>query len=106
MKRTYRRQDLIKLCEDGIVSCKKWGNRDTSDAQRQLGEAWALLKAGCDFEILQEKDGLNTSDKTVWVKIRFTDFSGFENGYPNNAADIFYLPTIARLTENKNSDWY
>jgi len=101
----YRRQDLIKLCQDAVVPIKKWGDRDCSDAHRQLGEAWALLKAGCPFKILTDKD-LKTDRNTIWVEISFTDFSGFEANIDHNASETFYIPTRERLNNNKGKDWY
>lgn len=108
VKVNYRRQDLLKLCEDAVVPIKKWGDRDCSEAHMQLGQAWALLKAGCPFEIMQEKDsnGLDTDENTIWVEIKFTDFSGAENGVDLNASETFYIPTRKRLNENKGKDWY
>lgn len=105
IKTNYRRQDLIRLCEDAVVPHKKWGNRDTSDAHRQLGEAWALLKAGCKFEISTKGD-LKTDAETVWVKIFFTGFSGFEAGVEENESETFYLPTRKRIKDNSREDWY
>lgn len=104
--KNYRRQDLIKLCEDGVVAHKRWDDRYSAETQRQLGEVWALLKAGCDFEILHEKGGLDTDADTVWVEITLTDFMGFELGVDNNAKEHFYIPTRERLNKNKGMDWY
>lgn len=105
MSKQYRRQDLIKLCMDGFVDHEKWGDRDSSDAQRQLGEALALLKADCPVKTLYDED-LCTNDKTIWIEVGFTDFSGFENGVDNNAKEIFYIPTRTRLSKANGKDWY
>jgi hypothetical protein len=99
------RKDLIAICEAAIVSCTKWDDRDTSGAQRQIGEAWALLKSGCDFNFLNDGN-LKTDEQTLWVGIRFTDFSGYEDDNPDNATENFYLPTWRRLAEAKGEDWY
>ncbi len=55
----YTREMLIDLCEKGVVHFDKWTNRDSSDAQIQLGQAWVLLKAGVPFIVL---DGTNHPD--------------------------------------------
>lgn len=50
------REDLLALCERAFVPHDRWRNRDSSSAQRQLGEAYALLKAGCDFYVSGKSD--------------------------------------------------
>lgn len=105
----YTREQLIKLCHLGIVQKENWLDRDTSDAHRQLGEAWALLAAGCDFEILRQGD-LATDDKTIWIEIHFDSFMTFEAGETGNreyqSAETYYLPTPLRIAEAKGKDWY
>ena len=99
----YKRKELISICEKAIIDQKLWGNRDSSTAQRQVGECWALLKAGCNYEILT-KGNLKTNDKTIWVKITFNGFDFFEGGKVET--EIFYLPTNTRLNKTNGRDWY
>ena len=48
------RDELVDLCDRGVVAHSHWRNRDSAEAQRQLGECRALLLAGCDFRIADE----------------------------------------------------
>jgi len=50
------REELIALCEAALVPESEWRNRDSAGAQRQIGEAWALLRAGCPYRILPGTD--------------------------------------------------
>ena len=101
----YSRTKLIDICERAIVHKRNWDDRDSSDAILQVGKAWALLKAGCEFTILT-KSSLKTTEDTIWIEISYTDFSGFENDVDDNRKTNFYLPTESRLEENKGKDWY
>ncbi len=100
------REELIQLCEDGIVPEEHWHDRDSEGAQRQLGEAWALLKAGCEFEVLSDR----SDEDTWWVTIRSKGFQYFELGEDaGKLEDTRYIPTRARLdkaTEVVRRDWY
>ena len=95
------REHLIDLCERGVVSETRWYDRDSSSAQRQLGEAQALLRAGCDFRL--SNDPASGPD-TWWVRITFKGFCHFDWG---GALDdeLFYIPTAERL-ERRDGDWY
>lgn len=93
--------DLIELCELGWVSEAKWRNRDSAEAQIQLGKAYALLNAGCDFRI----DESMGDEHTVWVRIAYRGFGSFDWGGDKDE-ELFYLPTKARLQEAVGRDWY
>lgn len=97
------RDELIALCEAAIRPEKVWHDRDSASAQRQVAEAWALLRAGCDFEI--EKDAPATNERTIWVRIAYRGFGSFEYGGKIDN-DLFYIPTRARLDEAGGGDWY
>lgn len=99
------RQELIELCEAAIVSVEKWSNRDSASAQRQIGEAWALLRAGATFcvRMNDERDMCVTNDSTIWIDITFDGFGSFEGGVAET--ELFYIPTWERLSED-GSDWY
>lgn len=101
----YTREELISLCERGVVPCEKWSNRDTADAQRQLGEALALLRAGCAFRD-RGRSGTYcvTDERTVWVDITFDGFNHFDwGGLPDK--ETFYIPTAKRLADSAGRDW-
>jgi uncharacterized protein (DUF1684 family) len=104
-KQDYTREDLVALCERAFVPHAKWRNRDTADAQRQLGECYALLRAGCDFVILDGRYGLTTDERTVWVEITFRGFAYFDYDGDWNT-ETFYLPTAPRLDRRDGGDWY
>ena len=92
---------LIALCERGVVPEGRWRNRDTADAQRQLGEALALLRAGCSFRIAESPE---SDERTLWVLITFKGFAHFE-GDDELDEELFYIPTEKRL-EARDGDWY
>jgi hypothetical protein len=96
------RLTLLTLCERGFVAQDKWWNRDSSAAQRQLGECYALLKAGCEFSVRTEAD-------THWVTVFYRGFDYFEGDYDGPGRlddDRFYVPTSERLLRNVGKDWY
>jgi len=96
------REDLIALCERGRVPQDSWRNRDSAAAQRQLGEAWALLSAGCDFTIDADSDA-----QTWWVTITYEGFAFHEDGDPDSReTDTAYIPTAALLDRVNGEDWY
>jgi hypothetical protein len=99
----YSREDLLSLCSGGIVPESSWRNRDSAGSQQQLGEAWALLSAGCRFDVLQS-GLLKTDEKTVWIEIEFKGFGYFEQG--EISAETYYIPTRERLIAAKGEDWY
>jgi len=101
------REELIALCERGRVPQKDWSNRDSAEAQSQLGVAWALLSAGCEFEIERVPGRLNSDDKTWWVSITYEGFAFHESGRSQDRdVDSFYIPTAMRLDRVAGKDWY
>lgn len=108
MSVTYSRKELISLCEDSIRPESVWHDRDSEQAHRQVGEAWALLKAGCEFKVLDEStrvDSLVSDDRTIWVEIRSKGFAHFDWGGPYRE-DTRYIPTRERLDNVGDRDWY
>ena len=106
---TPTREELIKLCRQGVVPHEKWWDRDSASAQRQLGECRQLLECGCDFRVLV---GDSTSDRacisdedTWWVDIEYRGFMNFEVG-GSLEVDTFYVPTKERLDLANGRDWY
>jgi len=100
------REELIQLCDDGIVPVGKWCDRDSAGAQKQLGKARALLSAGCEFcyAISPEQ-----TSNTIWIEIRFPGFNAFEEGIDMQDSwdtDLFYIPTRERLEGRNGKDWY
>jgi len=103
----YTREELIAICERSFVPEEKWRNRDSASAHRQLGECYALLKAGCDFGIIGRTPSsfLQTDAETIWVVVAYKGFGAFEyDGTPDD--ETFYLPTAERLNERDGQDWY
>lgn len=99
MTASLTREDLLTLCERGFVPESAWRNRDSSAAQRQLGECYALLRAGCIFFIKEETD-------TLWVDVEFLGFDAFEWGDHARDHERFYVPTASRLARADGRDWY
>lgn len=98
------RDDLLSLCERAVVPVENWSNRDSSDAQRQLGECTALLKAGCKFKVFH---GNGHSSDTLEVLVEYPGFNAFEYGADSaNETETFYVPTPERLERNAGRDWY
>ena len=99
----YSREQLLDICVCAFTPHDEWRDRDSAAAVRQLGEAYALLRAGCDFKVLTSGD-LVTDDRTVWITVTFDGFSAFEGGLRECAT--FYLPTPERLLQAEGGDWY
>ena len=97
---TPTREELIKLCKRGVVPVDLWSNRDSSAAQRQLGEACALLAAGCEFHVEPEP-----KHDSWWVTVIFPGFGYFDYGGSEDD-ERYYIPTRERLTKRKGKDWY
>lgn len=106
---SYTREKLIEICEKAIVPVEKWGNRDTPEAQLKVGQAWALLKAGCDFEVLikrLENDRCVTDEETIWISIKHPAFWTYDGDPDHLDEENFYLPTEKTLKASKGRDWY
>lgn len=99
----YTREELIAICEAAIVPMEHWSNRDSSSAQEQVGQAWALLRAGAPFTLRTHDPA--TDERTIWVDIERKGFCYFEVDGPLEM-DLFYLPTRARLEDRSGRDWY
>lgn len=98
---TIDREMLIAICEAGWVPQSKWCNRDSCSAQRQLGEAYALLKAGCEFAAIADDV---QHPQTIYICIKMQGFDFHEGGSADE--DLFYLPTMKRIEEARGDDWY
>ena len=101
------REELIALCERATEEPQShWYDRDSASARMQVGQAWALLRAGCDFRVEHEPDDAPTiSDaNTWWVEITYEGFDYHEIG--ERSTDTFYIPTAKRLNERADGDWY
>ena len=99
--KTLDRATLLDLCERGFSPQASWHDRDSSSAHRQLGECYALLKAGCDFSVAPaEKYGSH------WVRIAYRGFASFEWGEGHEDSEEFYVPTAERLDRAAGRDWY
>lgn len=117
-KQKYSREKLIDICERAFVPQEKWSNRDTARSQIGIGSCYALLKAGCYYEILTEENTSKgsvcvTDAQTIWIQFWVHDFQWFECGSDcfekDGREDMdyhFYLPTPERLEEVDGKDWY
>lgn len=114
-KQNYTREELIAICEQSIVPQEDWRNRDSESAQRGIGKVWALLKAGCEFEITKGAPGNCVTDhKTIWVTIWSKGFNYYESFCSYDGDDPkdymerhhHYLPTPKRLEDAAGKDWY
>ena len=101
----YTREELITICERGVIPEKKWRNRDSCEAHRQLGSCWALLKAGCEFYVRSHGGNCSTDENTIWVEVNAHGFAAFDSGGGLDD-ETFYLPTPERLDRNAGGDWY
>lgn len=106
-KDSYDREELIEVCERAFVREAEWSDRDSARAQMQLGQAYALLKAGCNYFITKIERG------TIWVTITYKGFNWFEGSLdgPDHRDELkddesFYLPTVERLDRANGGDWY
>lgn len=115
----YQRSHLICLAEAAIISHSQWNNRDSAQAQLQVGQCVALLRASCAFKILYPSNSINahtsctTDNETIWLEIYYRGFNWFENvDETNEQGDLnteqFYLPRYERLVEalRAGRDWY
>ena len=122
------REELIKICEDSVVECKDWHDRDSCSTQYQLMDIHALLNAKAEFKYHIEGD-------TIWLnfnniedikdKIKYSlvvdDIDDFFAIDDNEGREMFdadttpldyttgrfcgYLPTRNRLNQSKDDDW-
>lgn len=113
----YTREDLLKICEQAFVSEDLWFDRDSESSQSQLGECYALLKDGCEFEVVYETEDhiCETDENTIWLYTYSKGFAYFESSYLAKTEEQrknykerkhFYLPTQKKLDETKGKDWY
>ena len=106
----YTREELIKICEQAFVPENKWHDRDSSSAQKQLGECYVFLKDGCEYEIREKDSSENTIVLDMYTK-GFCWFESWEEPKDRTRKDkekhnYFYLPTQKRLDEANGGDWY
>lgn len=97
------REHLLALCERGFVNEDHWHDRDSSRAHRQLGECYALLRAGCEFWVEPE-----VKHHAHWVHVHYYGFDSFEYGRNEvpKESDSFYVPTAESLAASAGRDWY
>jgi hypothetical protein len=99
-------EELIARCEAAVVPVERWSNRDSAGAQRQIGEALVLLRAGAEW---REAIDPKSDERTLWIEITYPGFEAFECGRDDRtywADDLFYIPTAARVAASEGSDWY
>ena len=127
------REDLIKLCEDAVVPCSKWDNRDSYSAQVNIQDAYKGLTGGVPYKydieygcficiVFEEPtreqrkafkhleiDSLE--DYIDWYEEQYGEDSRYEmfDSHPMNWKDDYlsvYIPTRERLIEANGNDWY
>ena len=112
IKLNYTREELIEICEKAIVQETDWNDRDTEASQCKVGECWALLKAGCDFEVMYDDGMCSTDETTIWLYVysegfRYFEYaSGEEDDNEYKEKHHYYLPTLKCLEEANGKDWY
>ena len=107
VKTDYTREELIAICEQAVVPEEKWRNRDSPSAQRQIGEAWGRLKAGCSFYVHVEEDTNSwRMGRVIRLSITSLSFDHFECGSDAKDSESYYLPSPLRLKESEGKDWY
>ena len=107
----YGREELIAICERGVVPVREWADRDSPGAHEKLGLCWVMLKAGCEFSVHRAgagNSGCHTNERTIWLTIWWPNFSDFEYGTTKvpSESETFYLPTPSRLDAANGRDWY
>lgn len=102
----YTTEELIKLCEASVVPVEKWWNRDSANAQKQVGQALMLLRAGAEW---RESEKPVTNENTIWINITYPGFNAFEYGRSDRqywVDTMFYIPTEKRLKDREGDDWH
>ncbi len=61
------REELIKICEDAVVSHKKWIERDSCSAQNSVKSIYLGLTAGLDYRIVTKEMSSFHSDELALV---------------------------------------
>jgi len=110
-KLDYSREELLDICEKALVSEAHWGSEDSAWRQLRVGQIWALLKDGCAFKIILQADCAEaeaedesaycpyyTNERTIWFEIYY-------RGKNEDEVEIYFLPTIERLTNPENQKW-
>lgn len=112
------REELVAICEAAIVPETDWYDRDSAMAHRQVGECWAQLSAGCEFEVHGSKragtrdDDMYTTRNTIWLTVWAEGFQFHESHEPDDPPRLckdentYYLPTRKRLKAAGGKDWY
>ena len=129
------RDILLQICEDAVVPCAEWNNRDSYLSQVQLSDIYGLLETGAEYEIQIEEDSiliqfpnlpegfgakvtreLDYDTREDYFNLEGVDsddemFEGYGleyNDYNYKVGDYVsgYLPTRERLTQVDGGDWY
>lgn len=116
MKTNYTREELITICESAVVPQEKWHDRGSRSAQLGVGKALALLKCGCEFEILTSNYGggrryKNQSDIRIIIWVNDSLWFGLPSEDPRLHGEevshmLFTIPTPEKLERCSGGDWY
>ena len=124
------KKELIQLCENAVVPCEDWRDRDSASAQNNIYEIFIRLMADIPYTYSIE------GDTTIWIDFtkpteemiknikkqhlcvdtvsdyreRVSDDPNdemFEPGYPPSSEKYSgYMPTQKRLNDKIDEDWY
>lgn len=129
------RNELMSICEDAVVPCADWHDRDSCSTQIQLSDIYGLLEAGAEFTTKVEGDtisiqfpdlplnfgskvnrSLDHDTREDYFNLDTTEedeemFEGNGLGYNDYDYKVGnyiggYLPTRERLTQVDGGDWY
>lgn len=94
---------IVKLCERAFLPQEKWRDRDTSGCQRQLGELYAMARAGSECSI-----ELGHRGRLLDVTVKIRGFMYHECGAEDGILEIetFYCPSLEWLEVCDGGDWY
>lgn len=104
IKTDYTREQLIDICERAIVPQDKWSDRDSASAHEKVGISYVYLKAGVEFDIVDEDEILQPDEFTIWIKFKVKGFNYTEMGEYDVAT--CYIPSEKALDKAKGEDWY
>jgi hypothetical protein len=64
------REELIKICQDAVVHHKKWSDRDSYSAQKEIQSIYKGLTAGLDFRVVQKEDNpeYHSTEETLIIE--------------------------------------
>lgn len=132
----YTREELISICENAVVPCEKWEDKDSYSAQVTISTIYNILKAGSIFKVAAVENDIIWLDFSGNIKSIIKNINKFkynlniddledyrEKVDPKTETEIFkgngvqvyddinkyqggYIPTEEKLNEVNGGDWY